>query len=62
MYGENDATKIITIRISESEYQELKELVRNDNGWYPRPTISSKARKMIQFCLKEHKDRFNGIR
>lgn len=59
MYGENDATKVITIRISEKEYKELKEVVnKNKHRFYPRPTISAEARRMIQFCLEKHKDHF----
>ncbi len=58
MYGENDATRVVTIRISEKEYKQLKELVDHDRYTYPKPTISNKARRMIQYCLRECPERF----
>lgn len=53
MYGENDATKVVTIRISEQEYQEIQKIIqKNRNRWYPRFTTSSVIRMMIQYGIK----------
>ena len=52
MYGENDATKVITIRISEAEYDNLQKVVKqHEREWYPRVTTSYMVRKMIEYCL-----------
>lgn len=57
MYGENDATKVITVRISEAEYQKLQEVVKkHDREWYPRVTTSYMVRRMIEHCLKNDID------
>ena len=58
MYGTNDADKAVTIRISESEYQQIKAIIDNRQWHWPRVTISPKIREMIVYCLNEHADRF----
>ena len=58
MYGANDADKVLTIRISQSEYDQLKAIVDNRRWHWPRVTVSSKAREMIAYCLKHEMDRF----
>lgn len=58
MYGPNDADKVVTIRISESEYQQIKDIVENRKWHWPRVTISSKIREMIVYCLNYEKERF----
>lgn len=58
MYGTNDADKVVTIRISESEYQQIKAIIDSRRYHWPRVTISSKIRQMIIFCLTQHPDKF----
>ena len=57
MYGENDATKVITVRISEAEYLKLQKIVKkHSQEWYPRVTTSYMVRKMIEYCLNKEID------
>lgn len=58
MYGPNDADKVLTIRISQSEYDQLKAIVDNRRWHWPRVTVSSKAREMIVYCLNHQMERF----
>lgn len=58
MYGKNDATKVLTIRVSEAEYQQLKAIIDNRRYHWPRVTMSSKAREMIAYCLRNELERF----
>ena len=57
MYGANDATKVVTIRISEQEYKEIQKIVqKNRDRWYPRFTTSSVIRMMIQYGIQHQPD------
>lgn len=49
----DECTKIITIRITEAEYNALLSKVQNENRNKCRnkASISSMARKMIRYCL-----------
>lgn len=59
MYGKNDAVKVITIRISQAEYDKLSALVKKHHQrWYPRVTLSSMARRLIAYCLDKGIDPF----
>lgn len=58
MYNPNDATHVLTIRVSEAEYQQLKKIVDGRRYHWPRVTVSSKARDMIAYCLRHELDRF----
>ncbi len=57
MHNHDDATKVVTIRISEPEYTKLQEIVnKNRNRWYPRFTTSSVIRMLIQYGLEHSKE------
>ena len=57
MYEE--ANKVVTIRLSQSEYNKLSALVsKHSQRWFRRVTVSSMARNLIAYCLDKGIDPF----
>lgn len=57
-YDDRAKTKVVTLRMSQKEYDQLQELVvkLSKKSYWPRKTVSSVASAMVCHCLKNNVD------
>lgn len=57
-YDENAKTKVVTLRMTQKEYNQLQKLVDqlSKKSYWPRKTVSSVASAMVRHCLDNNVD------
>ena len=62
-YGsDNDKSKVVTLRLTSSEYDQLVKVVEKaaKKSYWPRKTVSKVAGDMIVYCLRKGIDVYSA--